>query len=374
MYEFLKYIGFDEIHQMGESATTVSRIMKNLSHTFNSLLIITIFWLSPSLGFAENCSDVACLEARLQNNPVRKVSFWSDLRMRPIDRRVVAAPDELIQFISDDNQLYGYPPGVRSADTDHSFIGLVQMALRGLPPKVLQLLDDKLAGIALVHELGTSGYTDKVFDSDDKAVGGFIILDVDRLNQNANEWASYRDSTAFVTNKQYSLRTVIAEDIDDTVLSTIQFLVLHELAHVYSIGETLHPDWASEPASVQLEEFRFARLSWLNSADDSSYASLFDGMFSLRGQIAYYQEKALPASKISTVFNRIQHSNFNSLYSTTSLWEDFAESFAIYVHYTMMKKPYYSEYLVNGERQATITPCFQGRCADKAQILESLFN
>jgi hypothetical protein len=348
--------------------------MRNLPYKLADILFIAIFLLGPALGFTDDCIDADCLKARLDNNPVRQISFWSDLRQRPIEQRVTAAPAELIQFISDDNQLYGYPPGVQSTETDNSFIGLVQLALNGLPPKVLKLLESKLVGIALVHNLGSSGYTDKVFNSENIAVGGFIVLDVDRLNQTANEWASYRDSTAFVTNKQYGLRTVIADDDNNTVLTTIQFLVLHELAHVYSIGETLHPDWASDPTTVELEDYSFARLSWLNSADNNSYSSLFDGMFSLRGQIAYYQDRALPASKIATVFNRFQHSNFNSLYSTTSLWEDFAESFAIYVHSNMMNRPYYSEYLVNGERKDFLSPCFQDRCVDKAQVIESLFN
>ena len=61
--------------------------------------------------------------------------------------------------------------------------------------------------------------------------------------------------------------------------------------------------------------------------------------FSLRADVVYYQAPRLAASQMRDAYAQLQGTNFATLYAATSMHEDFAESFASYVHAVMLGQP-----------------------------------
>ena len=79
--------------------------------------------------------------------------------------------------------------------------------------------------------------------------------------------------------------------------------------------------------------------------------------------------KSLPRT-----FDLLAKSNFPSLYATTMPEEDFAESFAMYVHTVMMRRPWELTVRRNGTIVAEFGSCFlDGRCPGKKAYFDRFF-
>ena len=96
-------------------------------------------------------------------------------------------------------------------------------------------------------------------------------------------------------------------------------------------------------------------------------------MFPLRGQVRFYRAPILLAADIPRVLSQLQQTSFVSLYAATSPEEDFAETFAVYVHQEFFGRPYVSEAIVDDRVEVRFTPCFPDRCRQKYQLLQTLF-
>ena len=275
-----------------------------------------------------------------------------------------------MRYVNLDNQLAGYEERPVRFQDSHT-LDLLLEAYQSLPERVRQLVEPKLAGIYLVDGLGSSGYTESIQGEQGRPVAGVIILDAALFKRNANEWASWRDSTAFRFNPDLQIRTTIASDANNSLLTAIQFLVVHEMAHVYSIGTSVHPHWTADLQQVDLADFPFAATSW-NISPAGRYQSLFDAAFWQRSKLVYYQTPGLDASEIVPVLGNLARTNFPSLYASTRPEEDFAETFAIYVISEMMGNPYYIEARQNGETLARVESCFVTRCPRKRAFMQRL--
>ena len=150
-------------------------------------------------------------------------------------------------------------------------------------------------------------------------------------------------------------------------------LVLHELAHIFSIGRDIHPPWGDDLAHHDLRNFGFADLSWEIDYAGATYRSRHEDMFPLRSSIIFYREPALSATRIPEVLSQLQRTPFVSLYAATRPEEDFAESFAIYVHLELLGRPYVSKAVVDGRVERQFKPCFPDRCRQKYRFLQNLF-
>jgi len=81
----------------------------------------------------------------------------------------------------------------------------------------------------------------------------------------------------------------------------------------------------------------------------------------------------LAASDMPAAYASLGKTNFPTLYAATSPGDDFAESFASYVHTVMMKRPWEITIRRDGKVAATYRTCWQEpRCAAKRAILERL--
>ena len=124
-----------------------------------------------------------------------------------------------------------------------------------------------------------------------------------------------------------------------------------------------------------LATYPFANLSWRSSDDGNKYVSLFDNIFNQRANVVYYFGARLGAEEMLPTYSMLETTNFPTLYAATRPGDDFAESFASYVHTVLMKRPFAVRIYVNEKSAKTFDAYWdQARCSEKRKILDHLFN
>ena len=141
-----------------------------------------------------------------------------------------------------------------------------------------------------------------------------------------------------------------------------------------SVGARLHPPWNIEPRDVGRDaDYPFFNLSWNVDRRNNRYRSSFDAAFPERSKTTYYFGARLLSSDILSTYKNLAQTNFPSLYAATRPGDDFAESFASYVHVVLMHRPWQIEISSKGRLVYTAKPCWsETRCATKKAMLERL--
>ncbi|PJZ44710.1 hypothetical protein [Leptospira brenneri] len=203
-----------------------------------------------------------------------------------------------------------------------------------LPKAVNDLADSYIYGIYFVTNLGSTGLTGIVRDENGKPIGGIIFLDSDLLGDGGNDWASKKESTAFLPSKEHSIK--IHLDDSNSIETAVQFIILHELGHILSITKGHAPDF-----SETQRDFRkfplFEGIWW--SETYSPYEATF---FPERNKIKFYKKtpnlSLFPEGKF--LYKKLTNTGFVSLYAATNADDTYAEAFAEYVHVVLLKKEY----------------------------------
>lgn len=338
--------------------------------------------LAPIAGHAQldwpfPCAktDRECVTRILHAHSVHHLDSWHDMLARPLAERIERAPANVVDYLNLDNIANGYPQRPRATQAGPAFIAEVKAALAELPLSINLLFVDRLAGIFLVDDMGGTGFTDVIEDASGHAVLGYIVLDANVLaGQTANEWATWKESTPFAPQAGWQLQARIEHDAQNSRRSAIQYILLHELGHVLSIGGNMHPPWTMRPNEAgPADAYPFLRLSWRIDAKADTYESLFDAGFPLRRSVAYYFGAKLQASQMPETYAQLAKTNFPTLYAATHPGDDFAESFVSYVHVVLMKRPWEITIAHDGEVAARFLACWdEPRCADKRQVLEQV--
>ena len=270
-------------------------------------------------------SDKPCLRQALRGHAVGRVATWELDRRRPLDSRVGPAPQPLIEYLTLDNVAQGFPQRPLAATLEPAFAADVASAIAELPPQVWRLFRERLSGVYFVENLGGTGYTDAVVDDADKPVAGYIVLDAAVLRPlTANAWASWKEGTPFKPQEGLRLTARIEADAGDNRKNAIQYILLHELGHVLSIGSGLHPPWTLEPRDVPPSAYPFMDLSWTIDRRGNRYVALADPAFPQRRSVAYYFGARLAAKDMVPTYINLERTNFPSLYAATKPGDDFA--------------------------------------------------
>ena len=320
-----------------------------------------------------DAKDSACLFRALKAHPSRKLAAWEAQFAQPLVERIAPASPSLVEYLNWDNVARGYPDRPRVIEPSRNFVLELKAAIAELPREVQLLLVDRLAGIALVENLGGTGYTDVVIDDKENAVAGYIVLDagvLDRLT--ANQWATWKERTPFQPDKDWELDARIEDDAQDSRRNAIQYILLHEMGHVLSIGNNVHPPWTGEPKDGGPDDaYPFFMLSWRTK--DNKYVTTFDDTFDLRRDVAYYFGARLAGARMGDAYSQLAKTNFPSLYASVHPGDDFAESFASYVHVVMMGKPWEIVIRRGGHDALVFKACWEEpRCAAKRKVLEGI--
>ena len=340
-------------------------------------LMVATTLLAVTAGADEvklGCSpgDKPCAIAVLRAHPARKLETWAAAMARPVHERIGLGGKELVEYLTIDNVANGYPQRPRVPARDDAFLAEIRAAIVELPAPVKRLLERKLAGVYLIEEIGGTGFTDEVSDAAGKPVAGFIVLDPAVLRPHtANSWITWRENTPFRAGAGHELSARIAAAGSDGRKGAIQYILLHEFAHVISIGGNVHPSWAMAPATGTVGTYPYFDLSWRPAK--AGYETRFDEVFPERRGIVYYFGPKLEAAQMKAAYDSLERTNFATLYSATQPGDDFAEAFANYVHVVMMKKPFEIAIREGGRPVKTYRPCWEEpRCAAKRRLIEEL--
>ena len=321
--------------------------------------------------------DQQCLQQLMDNHEIIKLSYWQSYFDRPLEERVFVAPPEVINYVEMDNRTSGYPNRPFAPPANEDFIADISAALAEIPDTVKDRLDDKLAGIFLVSDLGGTGYTNYIRDDNDNDVAAFVVLDYQVLEQrSANEWATWKESTPFKSDPDYAIEVTIQPEQNDSRKNAIQYILLHELGHVVSVNEKFHPAWNIAPRDIEnVEQYEFFNESWLVAKQFNAVDSKYDGtVLADRKNVIYYLWPKLSAARLVPIYDALEQTNFPTLYAVTDPAEDWAESFVTYVHSVLMQKPFVIRIKNKGQVVKTFESCWgEPRCAGKQAIMAELF-
>jgi len=309
----------------------------------------------------------------LKQHVVKTRAYWEPAFAKPLEQRVGPASAEMIDFITQDNIMNSIGNRPRVPALTPEFLRDVQQAFAELPAAVRRRLENKLAGIHFAEDFGGTGFTDVIGDTDSKSDAGFIVLDSAILSgHTANAWATWKENTPFKSQTGFELVAEIEGRSDDNRKNAIQYILLHELGHVLSIGEKIHPPWTIETKDVQAtDDLPYFSLSWAPPKGSDSYATLFDGSFSRRKDVRYYFGAKLSGEQMADIYDKLEATNFPTLYAATHPGDDWAEAFVTYVHTMLMNKPFAIRIYRDGRLVKDYKSCWtETRCAEKRKILE----
>lgn len=333
----------------------------------------TAAFAQTSIGSQCREDDRTCATVLRSQSPVKNMRYWKPAFKKPLEQRIGRAPGELVTYLNLDNIAGGVPNRPQAATPPEDFLRDVNDAVSELPEQVKQLAARKLAGIYFVRDLGGTGYTDYIESGIFRTDAGFIVLDIDVLaNSTANGWATWKERSPFTSDPRYRLDAVIESNGQDSRKNAIQYILLHELGHVVSLGEKIHPQWGLQKRKVSLDRYPFALLSWENGNQNGHrYRSRFEMRFPLRKDIVYYFGARLNADQMSLVYEQLEETSFPTLYAATSPEDDFAESFVSYVHTVMLKRPMEIRIYRDGQIAKVYASCWEEeRCAAKRKFLD----
>ncbi len=342
--------------------------------SFGSYVFIGLQLMQVSSAAEPKCANayVECATKAMASHPAAKLSYWQEALRKPLTERIAIAPPELLDYIRLDTIKNGLPNRPRISDINAAFLNDARSAVMAMPELVRKLISPTLAGIYFVEDIGGTGYTDEIRDANGRAVAGFIVLDpLVLIQRKANDWITWRENTPFKTSKIAKLIAKIEDPANDTVQNAIQFIALHEMGHVFSIGRKIHPSWNSQPKEVNVSEYSFLRSSWTRSVA-GRFEPRIGSEFSQRKDVVYYFGAKLTGDQMRDTYSNLAKTDFPTLYSSTNPSDDFAESFATYVHTIMLGKPFQVTITVEGAQPYRYVGCWaEVRCAKKRKLLES---
>ena len=299
---------------------------------------------------------------------------WDQLYDLPLLERLGPAQPEIVTHVTQVNLAMGVAERPSSTQVDAAFQADVRAAIASMPASVQALLDGVLLGVRYARQLGSSAISDIVVSGEGVIVGVVVALDVDAFeSRTANAWATWKENTPFAPEEGYRLSAQIALPGDDNRQGALQYLLLHEFGHVLSAGRNLLHDWWLDAQSLRgAGDYHYLPLAWQIS-EEKSVVPLLENDFPLRPDIVYYHGARLAASQMAHAYHQLQGANFATLYAATSVHEDFAESFASYVHAVMQGKPQ----AIRIEKDGALLLQFDGywdapRSAGKRALLERL--
>lgn len=332
---------------------------------FIGILLVCLALLS-----CNRVSDSDQLKQQLIEHKVHHADVWKAYQNRPLIDTVEPASDLLLDYLHLDNRRNGYDSVPQKPAHWQLFAKDVVAAIDDFPPQVRRMLDDNAIGIFLVSNLGSSAFTDFLVELNQRRMG-VIVLDVEALDRKANEWASWKENTPFVESKTITPEIRIASDRDNSRRRALAYVILHELGHLVGGSIKAHPDWTTggDPA-----DYAFSNIAWKKSND--STVSRSELIFPERSSIRFYADKArkTAASDIPTIYLHWQKTDFVTLYAAMNVYDDFAETFAMYVHVVLQHRPWQLTLVEDGNIIATNDkPVLQERCKQKKAYMDALF-
>ena len=310
----------------------------------------------------------------------RALAFWTRRgfgERAPLGEKISAAPPELVAYIAEQNRKDGWPNVPQPIPLDPKFAEEFRRAVGELPHEAVAAANAKLLGVFVVEDFGGTGYTEEVLDERGRPVAAIMMLDPSQLGRTANEWASWKESTTFGLAPPFELRARIEAAARDDAAHALQFIVLHELGHALSVGSTWVPSWHQGAKSIgSVGAWSFSRLSW--TLRKGRWAASAQEELPEIQRLHFYRKPSAPdrelaGESVALTYEHLEKTDFPTLYAATNPYDDFAESYASYVHVVLMHRPYEVDVLRDGRLVHSFGSCWDApRCLKKREALERI--
>ena len=272
-------------------------------------------------AYATACATQPTLRERLDELPIKHLSFYDFDPAVPLIDRVTDAPNELLSLYADTDgtPLHAYRP---SGD-ERAKIGEV---FDRLPARHREVLEQRLIGVYCVENFAGSGMADYIIGPGD-ALYAVLILHPRVFEMDASELLTYRANTAF---RQEDSDIELIIDVSEEV-SGLAYIMLHETTHIVDYVERHTP--YVEPGMYEL----FGRSGHDTSFTDEvweDYRVLGSSVdFVYQPELRFYgigDEPKLSNIDLPSTYQALSQTPFASLYASISWAEDFAEFVTFY--------------------------------------------
>lgn len=298
-----------------------------------------------------------------------QIKNWDTKRLNtPIKKRIMPLEPLAMEFNRKFNIRDGFkdnPKSMKISSEDHEKIANEMMKL---PLFVRKFIHKHIIAIYTASNIGGSAMAGNVYDQNSKAQFGFIIIDMNKIKLKANQWATYKENTVFSPIKGYELTMTIEHESQNSRYSTIGFLILHEVGHVFHSVMNLQPPYIH----LNWKDEDFASYGF-NHPELNRKKRLKDDYYPLYDKVRFYQQEApFDLEDAEGIYKWLRGTSHPSLYGSVNPLEDFAETFAILIHTRYQKKPYHVT-LRKGVKKITLLdhPLKRSNVRKKVRIIES---
>jgi len=272
------------------------------------------------------------------SHPARTdLTLYGDWETKTLEQRIQPIPEVVLEYVHLDTGDESIVP----AQLDEAQMAIATEAIRQLHPTIKAEAEKLTVAFYFVANLGSSALTESIMVSGepDGEYRFFMLVDAFLFDYTLSGILKYRAETAFKQDGDYRLRyRVTNEQAEDTTIAAVSNIITHELGHVFQVGKEWGIDWFSDENSVK--SYPLLQISWKDRS-----TSIFDEVAPALRTLSFYYynstvEDKLPNNQIPTVFEQLSQTSFPSLYGSSSVHEDVAESFCVYVHCHVLGMPY----------------------------------
>ena len=307
-------------------------------------------------------------------SPVQRLDHYPGTFELRIEDKISLGDPDVLDWQEHINRQFGEHVRPTLGSPGHPLISEIRAMLAELPGPVHRLASRYVTRVYLLENDFGTGTTEAVQDGQGHWRYGYIALNLSVLNRTANDWGTWKESSAFRPDPSVRLTMILEQPGQDDVRGALRFIFLHELGHVLGLALGAHGFWDDDPVPAVTRESPFVRLSW-NPGPEGKLVSRWREEFPPLTTLDFYSfdEARLSAKEAPAVYAALARTDFPSLYGATNLYDDFAEAFVIYVHTRLLGKPYRVDVAGPAGRRVTAQSCIQdGRCPRKVELLEAM--
>ena len=305
--------------------------MMNLTNIGILLSLLSVLYLPQNAEARDSYSNFyRKLKATSTKN-------WNkDLLNRPVSERIEPLSDLALEYNMALNRRDNFKMVPKPQELPPKTKKMLLSELKNLPKSLRNFMQKHVIAIYTAVDIGGTAMAGSVYNSKGIAEFGFIILDLSMIDKKANEWATYKENTVFAPVKGYKLSVTLEHPKHNTKAATIRYLILHEIGHIFHAVQKLQPAYIDlNWQDADFEPYPF------NKPELTRKFALGEDYYPLYERISFY--RPLPPFDLDDaeeVYEWLQETSFPSLYGSVNALEDFAETFATYIHTSLLKKPH----------------------------------
>lgn len=198
------------------------------------------------------------------NSTLTRSEFYKD-QVPSWEFRVFPLDVEAKDFVTSLNRIDGFDDIPSSSGSWKIVAEEIKSVKAKLPKSINKLLTEFLFRIYVCENLGGSAVSGFVYRNG-RATGGFVILDSQILNKNANDWISYKENSAFKPGN-ISIKIKIEEENSNTKVNALMYILLHEFGHIISVSSGIGPDFRGK--TRKFENLPFYQGIWKSEKNRS---------------------------------------------------------------------------------------------------------